>query len=62
MLVELLYCSVSVASQITNIDICHDESSPGYKATKNFKPFATMDECIKSGVRTPKAAEPEAKK
>ena len=43
-------------------DICHDESSPGYKATKNFKPFATMDECIKSGGRAPKAAEPKAKK
>ena len=46
----------------SNNNICHDESSPGYKATKNFKPFATMDECIKSGGRAPKTAEPKAKK
>jgi hypothetical protein len=37
-------------------NICHDETSAGYKSTKNFKPFASMDECIKSGGRAPKAA------
>ena len=46
----------------SNNDICHDQTSPGYKATKNFKPFATMDECIKSGGRAPKGNEPKAKK
>ena len=46
----------------SNNDICHDESSPGYKATKNFKPFATMDECIKSGGRAPKTPDAKAKK
>jgi len=46
----------------SNNDICHDESSPGYKATKNFKPFATIDECIKSGGRAPKTPDSKAKK
>ena len=46
----------------SNNDICHDESSPGFKATKNFKPFATMDECIKSGGRAPKTPDAKAKK
>jgi len=46
----------------SNNNICHDQTSAGYKATKNFKPFATMDECIKSGGRAPKVAEPKAKK
>lgn len=35
-------------------DICHDKSSSGYTQTKNFKPFATMDECVKSGGHPPK--------
>lgn len=39
----------------SNNNICHDATSSGYKATKNFKPFASMDECIKSGGRAPKS-------
>jgi hypothetical protein len=35
-------------------DICHDKTSSGYAQTKNFKPFTTMDECVKSGGRPPK--------
>lgn len=35
-------------------DICHDKTSTGYAQTKNFKPFVTMDECLKSGGRLPK--------
>jgi len=46
----------------SNNDICHDQSSPGYKSTKNFKPFATMDECTKSGGRAPKTPDAKAKK
>ena len=34
--------------------ICHDKSSNGYKQTKNFTAFNTMDECTKSGGRAPK--------
>jgi cytochrome c5 len=34
--------------------ICHDKTSPGFKQTKNFTAFKTMDECIKSGGRAPK--------
>ena len=36
--------------------ICHDKSSPSYERTKNFTPFKTMDECIKSGGTAPKNA------
>ena len=34
--------------------ICHDKTSPGFKQTKNFTAFKTVDECIKSGGRPPK--------
>ena len=34
--------------------ICHDKASPGFKQTKKFTAFKTMDECIKSGGRAPK--------
>ena len=33
--------------------ICHDKTSKGYKQTKNFTEFKTLDECIKSGGRAP---------
>ena len=36
--------------------ICHDKGSPSYERTKNFTPFKTMDECIKSGGTAPKNA------
>jgi microcystin-dependent protein len=36
-------------------NICHDKTSSGYKQTKNFTPFNTMDECVKSGGRPPKS-------
>jgi hypothetical protein len=29
--------------------ICHDKTSPSYKQTKNFTPFNSMEECLKSG-------------
>lgn len=34
--------------------ICHDKTSPHYEKTKNFTPFSSMDECIKSGGKPPK--------
>jgi hypothetical protein len=34
--------------------ICHDKSSPYYEKTKNFTPYKTMDECLKSGGKPPK--------
>ena len=34
--------------------ICHAAGSTYYDRTLNFTPFATMDECIKSGGRLPK--------
>jgi cytochrome c5 len=34
--------------------ICHEKASTGYKQTKNFTEFKTLDECIKSGGRAAK--------
>ena len=34
--------------------ICHASSSSHYERTKNFTPFKTLDECLKSGGRLPK--------
>lgn len=34
--------------------ICHDKTSPHYEKTKNFTPFNSMDECVKSGGKPPK--------
>ena len=45
--------------------ICHDKTSASYATTKNFAPFASMDECVKSGGRAPAgqtATEPVVKK
>ncbi len=33
--------------------ICHDKSSPSFGNTKNFTPFNSMDECVKSGGKPP---------
>lgn len=37
-------------------NICHDKTSPGFKQTKNFTGFKTMDDCVKSGGRPPKGS------
>ena len=37
-------------------NICHDKTSSGYKQTKNFTGYKTMDECVKSGGRPPKGS------
>ena len=34
--------------------ICHTPGSSYYERTKNFAPFKTLDECLKSGGRLPK--------
>lgn len=34
--------------------ICHAPGSTYYSQTKNFTPFKTLDECLKSGGRLPK--------
>ena len=39
--------------------ICHDKSSPSFGNTKKFTPFASLDECVKSGGKPP-AAQPAA--
>jgi len=39
--------------------ICHDKSSPSFGNTKKFTPFASIDECVKSGGKLP-AGQPAA--
>jgi hypothetical protein len=34
--------------------ICHPKGGTYYKRTKNYTPYKTMKECIKSGGRKPK--------
>lgn len=34
--------------------ICHAPGGSYYEKTKNFTPFKTLDECLKSGGRLPK--------
>jgi hypothetical protein len=34
--------------------VCHDKKSQYYSRTKTFKPYSSMDACLKSEVRRPK--------
>lgn len=34
--------------------VCHPQGGTYYGQTKNFTPYQSMDECIKSGGRAPK--------
>lgn len=38
----------------SNTGICHPKGGTYYEQTKNFTPFKTMEDCIKSGGRAPK--------
>ena len=38
----------------SNTGICHPQGGTYYGQTKNFTPYQSMDECIKSGGRPPK--------
>ena len=38
----------------SNSGICHKPGSTYYQQTKNFTPYKTLDECLKSGGRLPK--------
>lgn len=54
-----LLVSTSVFSQsepvkLTKSGVCHKPGSTYYQQTKNFTPFKTLDECLKSGGRLPK--------
>jgi hypothetical protein len=58
-LLVALFFSVSVQAadppvKKSNSGICHDTKSSYYQQTKNFTPFKTIDECLKSGGRLPK--------
>ena len=58
-LLTTLLLSTSVFGQSepvkkSNSGICHKPGSTYYHQTKNFTPYKTLDECLKSGGRLPK--------
>ena len=58
-LLTSLLISTSVFSQsepvkMSKSGICHQPGSTYYQQTKNFTPYKTLDECLKSGGRLPK--------
>ena len=58
-LISILLISTGVLSQSEPVKksksgICHKPGSSYYQQTKNFTPFKTLDECLKSGGRLPK--------
>ena len=40
--------------KMSNSGICHAPNTTYYEQTKNFTPYKTLDECLKSGGRMPK--------
>ena len=40
--------------------ICHDTNSASFKNTQKFTPYASLDECLKSGGRMPAGKEAPA--
>ena len=40
--------------KMSNSGICHKPGSTYYEQTKNFRPYKTLDECLKDGGRLPK--------
>ena len=58
-LLTTILISTSVFSQsepvkMSKSGICHKPGSTYYQQTKNFTPYKTLDECLKSGGRLPK--------
>ena len=58
-LATALFLSTGVLAQsepvkMSKSGICHQPGSTYYANTKNFKPFKTLDECLKAGGRLPK--------
>jgi PBP1b-binding outer membrane lipoprotein LpoB len=49
-------CSIKKSPAVKKSDtgICHQEGTNYYKNTKNFTPYDSIDECLKSGGRLPK--------
>lgn len=44
----------AVTVKLSASGICHDASSQHFERVKNFKPYASMQECLDSGGRAPK--------
>jgi len=59
LLIAALLLSAGVLAQsepvkMSKSGICHQPGSTYYANTKNFKPYKTLDECLKAGGRLPK--------
>ena len=46
--------SQSLPVKMSKSGICHKPGSTYYEQTKNFTPYKTLDECLRSGGRLPK--------
>ena len=58
-LISIFLISTGVFSQSEPVKksksgICHKPGSSYYVQTKNFTPYKTLDDCLKSGGRLPK--------
>jgi hypothetical protein len=54
----MLATAVSIAADVpvkkSKSGICHVQGSQYYSRTKNFTPYKTLEECLKSGGRKPR--------
>jgi hypothetical protein len=39
--------------KLSGASICHLRNTPGYQRTRDFRPFETMEACLKAGGRMP---------
>lgn len=56
LLLALILLPLDIYAQVvkkSSSGLCHDERSPHYERTTNFKPFNTLDACLDSGGRLP---------
>jgi hypothetical protein len=53
-LISTLVFAQGIPVKMSNSGICHAPKTAYYDQTKNFTPYKTLDECLKSGGRMPK--------
>ena len=52
--VFMLAALAAEPTKMSNSGICHAPNTTYYEQTKNFKPYKSLDECLKAGGRMPK--------
>jgi hypothetical protein len=53
LVITVLVATPAIATEVkqSRSGICHDASSPYYEKTRNFTPYASLDECLANGGR-----------